>query len=71
MNPKWNPIVLMILGTVLTTFSYLTSLIYVETGFQATMGIIMTTFGMLTVASGVVLAYLHFFRDSPDPRLRR
>lgn len=71
MNPRWNAVILMVLGTVLTTFSYLTSLVYVQTGFQATLGIIMTAFGMLTVASGVVLAYLHFYREPPDARFRR
>lgn len=70
MNPRWNPITLMVLGTLLTVFSYLTSLIYVQTGFQATLGVVMTAFGMLTVASGVVLAYLHFFREDPA-RFRR
>lgn len=71
MNPKWNPITLMVLGSVLTVFSYFTSLLYASTGYQVALGIIMTTFGMLTLASGVVLAYLHFFRDAPDARFRR
>lgn len=65
MNPKWNPITLMVLGTLLTVFSYITALMFVENGFQATMGVILTSFGMLTVVSGIVLAYLHFFRDEP------
>lgn len=71
MNPRWNPIILMVLGSVLTIFAYLTSLVYVQTGFEATLSIIMTTFGMLTVASGVVLAYLHFFREDSSRPGRR
>lgn len=58
MDPKWNPAALMLLGTALTVFSYLTSngypLIAVITGM---------TIGGLVLASGVVLAFIQTFRD--------
>ena len=66
MNPKWNPIVLMVLGAVLVIFAYVTSAWY-----SAAFSIIVLSVGGLTLASGVVLAYLHFFRDDATRAPRR
>lgn len=71
MNPRWNPITIMILGTVLTVFSYLTSLFFVSAGFEVAMAVGLAAFGLLVLASGIVLAYLQFYRDQPRVPGRR
>ena len=63
MDPRYNPITVMVLGTVLAVMAYVTSLTLVDTTFEATVALLMTAFGLLTLASGIVLAYWQFLRD--------
>jgi hypothetical protein len=71
MNPRWNPVTIMILGTLLTVFAYVTSLFFVSSAFEVTLALMLTAFGILTLASGVVLSYLQFYRDEPRGPGRR
>jgi hypothetical protein len=70
MNPKWNPIVLMVLGTALMVFASLSAYFVAVDIFAQVVSLIVLAFGALTMASGVVLAYLAMYRD-PVPRLGR
>lgn len=63
MDSRYNPITVMILGAGLAIMAYVTSLTLVDTTFEATVALLMTAFGLLTLASGVVLAYWQFLRD--------
>lgn len=63
MDARYNPIMVMMLGTGLAVMAYLTSLTWVDTTFEATVALLMTAFGLLTLASGVVLAYWQFLRE--------
>lgn len=67
MNAKWNPIVLMSVGGGLVLFAYVTTLVVDMHGMQTWAALSVMGFGMLTLASGVVLAYLHFFREGAAP----
>lgn len=67
MNARWNPIVLMSVGGGLVLFAYVTTLFVEMDGVQTWAALSVIGFGMLTLASGVVLAYLHFFREKPQP----
>lgn len=71
MNAKWNPIVLMSVGGGLVVFAYVTTLLVDLSGVQTWSALSVMGFGMLTLASGVVLAYLHFFREEPARLPRR
>lgn len=57
MDPKWNPIALMVLGTGLTLVAFFSSASY-----PLTAVIIGLVVGALTLASGVVLAYIQTIR---------
>ena len=71
MNAKWNPIVLMSVGGGLVLFAYVTTLVVEMDGVQTWAALSVIAFGMLTLASGVVLAYLHFFREGTGPAVSR
>ena len=71
MNAKWNPIVLMSVGGGLVLFAYVTTLLVDLHGIQTWAALSVIGFGMLTLASGVVLAYLHFFREGTAPASSR
>lgn len=71
MNPRWNPITIMLVGTLLTVFAYLTSLFFVSSNFEVILALLLTGFGILALASGIVLAYLQFYRDQPRAPGRR
>ena len=63
MDPRWNPITLMVLGAALMVFTYTMSFFFEGTVFSQVMSVIVLALGALTMASGVVLAYLQMFRD--------
>lgn len=58
MDPRWNPIALMALGTALLVFSYLTS-----NGYPVVPVIVGMSVGAGVLACGVVLAFIQTFRD--------
>lgn len=72
MDPKWNPMILMLMGTLLMVFAA----IAVYSGwarelFGQVVSMIVLALGALTMASGVVLAYMQMFRRDPFERLGR
>lgn len=70
MDPKWHPTILMVLGATLLVFTYVTSLFFVENTLQASIAFTVMTVAVLTLASGVTLAFIHTFRKDPM-RFRR
>lgn len=70
LNPRYNPILLMALGSGLLILTYVTSLIYVDSAAKLALAYTVMAIGILTLASGIVLAFIQTFREAPDTRRR-
>lgn len=70
MDPKWHPTLLMVLGVTVLVLTYVTSLFFVENTMQAAIAFTVMTVAVLTLASGVTLAFIQTFRKDPV-RFRR
>lgn len=70
MNPRYNPILLMGLGSALLILTYVTSLLYADTAARLALAYTVMAIGILVLASGVVLAFIQTFRETPETRRR-
>lgn len=70
MNPRYNPILLMGLGSGLLILTYITSLFYANSASKLALSYVLMIIGVLTLASGIVLAFIQTFREAPDTRRR-